>query len=331
MIDDADILIGFNLKYDLHWLQRYGIGFAGKRLWCAQVAQFAIRAQQEKYPSLNSSCEYWGLGQKIDVIARDYWDKGINTQDIPWEPLSEYARQDVDLTYSLYLKQQEYLRDKSKLARLISLLQQDLAVLQEMEWHGLRFDTAESLKRAEAMTIELDKIDTELRTIVGNHPINFNSTDHVSAILYGGNAQFVTKEPVEHTYKSGAKAGLTETRYKHHKTEVAFPRLVSPLPKSELAKGNVWSTNAGTLTRLKAKGPARTIIRLMQQRAALEQLRSTYYEGWPNKMKEADWPENEVHSQLNQCVVVTGRLSSNGPNQQNIPSDVYDLIYTRFT
>lgn len=330
-IDLCDIIVGFNLKYDLHWLKRYGIRFDHKELWCGQVAQFVIRDQQERYPSLDSSCAFWGLGQKLDVIEREYWDKGINTDQIPWEPLSEYARQDVDLTYSLYLKQQEYLRENPQKRQLINLLQQDLLILQEMEWNGLIYDTQESLRRAESLDSELKEIDESIKSRVGQYPFNFNSTDHVSAILYGGNIKFVDKQPYEHTYKTGQKQGQSVIRYKHVTKIINFPRLVTPLEKSELKKGSVWSTNEGTLVRLKAKEPARSIIKALLRRAELEQLRSTYYTGWPNKMKENDWPENEVHSQLNQCVVITGRLSSNAPNQQNVPGEVYELIKSRFT
>ena len=331
LIDKCDLIVGFNLKYDLHWLKRYGIKFDHKRLFCCQVTQFVIRNQQERYPSLDSSCEFWSLGKKLDIIEREYWDKGINTDQIPWEPLSEYARQDVDLTYSLYLKQEEYLRNNPQKRTLISLLQQDLLVLQEMEWNGLIFDTTEANKRVEILTKELDSIYAAIKGTIGQHPINFNSPDHVSAILYGGTIEFVDKQPYEHTYKSGKKAGLTEVRYHHIKHSITFPELVKPLEKSELAKGKVWSTSADTLVRLKAKGAARTIIKGLLRIAELEQLRSMYYVGWPEKIKEADWPENEVHSQLNQCVAITGRLSSSGPNQQNVPGAVYELIETRFT
>jgi DNA polymerase III epsilon subunit-like protein len=33
LIDQSDILIGFNIKFDLHWIRRYGINFSNKRIW----------------------------------------------------------------------------------------------------------------------------------------------------------------------------------------------------------------------------------------------------------------------------------------------------------
>ena len=329
LLDECTLLVGFNLKYDLHWLRKYGLALP-KKTYCTQVAQFVIRNQQEKYPSLDSSCAYWGLGQKLNVIEEEYWSKGINTDQIPWKLLDEYSRQDVDLTYSLFLKQQEYLRSNpSKKSQLINLLNQDLLVLEEMEWHGLVFDTQLAESRSNALTKEIEELDKNIRSIIGPYPINFNSTDHVSCILYGGTIRFKNSEPYEHIYKSGQRAGVPVIRYKHSFNDVTFEQLVKPLEGSELAKKGYWSTDAGTFKKLRPKGKARSIIQLLQQRAEKEQLVSTYYIGWPNRIVEMKWPANEVHSSLNQCVAVTGRLSSNGPNQQNVPSEVYDCIKTR--
>ena len=329
LLDKCSLFIAFNAKYDLHWLRKYELRLP-KKVWCTQVAQFVILNQQEKYPSLNSACAYWGLGKKLDVIDEEYWSKGISTENIPWTLLDEYSRQDVDLTYSLFIRQQEYLRENpSKKTQLINLLNQDLLVLEEMEWNGLVFDTELANKRTVKLRNEIEELDKNIRNIIGVYPINFNSPDHVSCILYGGTIRFKTGEPYEHTYKSGSKAGVTVTRYKYTFQDVTFEPLVQPLEGSELAKKGYYSTDAGTFKKLRPKGKARSIIELLQQRAEKEQLVSTYYTGWPNKIAEMRWPENEVHSSLNQCVAVTGRLSSNGPNQQNVPGEVYDCIVTR--
>jgi DNA polymerase-1 len=330
-INRASLVVGFNLKFDLHWLRKYDILLgSGRRLWCCQATQFVIRNQTEKYPSLNSSCAYWNLGSKLDVIKAEFWDKGLDTTDVPWELLSEYSVRDVDLTYSLFLKQQEYLRLNPKLERLVSLVNQDLEVLAEMEWNGLLFNTEESVKRCEAEQKTISEIDVSIKELIGNHPINPNSVNHVSCILYGGVIEFVSRVPYEHIYKSGSRAGETHVRFNKETKVVSFPRLVNPLPKSELAKEGLWSTAEGTLRRLKAKGTARTIIKLLLRRAKHEQLRSTYYEGWPKRISEMDWPENTIHSQLNQSVAVTGRLSSSNPNQQNPPPEVTELVESRF-
>lgn len=334
LFSDADLIVGFNLKYDLHWARRCGIityGVLNKTLWDVQLAQFIIRHQQEKYPSLNSTCEYWGLPKKLDVVETEYWDKGLDTTDVPYDILCEYGKYDVELTYKCYLKQMEYLQDKPELARLIRIANMDLLVLAEMEWNGLRYDVAESAVRAKDIEREIAELDQSIKGIVGPYDFNFNSNDQLSCLLYGGTVKFSRAIPYEHTFKSGQRAGQTVTRYKHEETEVVFPRLVKPDDRRKLAKDGYWSTDASALSSIKTKNrTAASLIKTLLRRSELERLLSTYYVGFPKKIAEMDWAEGEIHSNLNQCVAVTGRLSSTNPNQQNIPPEVYELVKTRF-
>lgn len=335
VIDQSTLLIGFNFKYDLHWLRRYDIisydGVLNKtrRVWDCQVAQFVIENQQNRYPSLEGSCEYFGIKGKFKDIVDDYWSKGIDTPDIPWEIVEQRGRTDVELNWKLFEAQQKYLEDKPGLMRLIKLLNMDLVLLAEMEWNGLIYDTEESKQRAEKLQQEIDTIDKTLRGMVGSG-FNFNSGDHLSAILYGGLCRYVEKEPYEHTYKSGPKSGLTETRFHHKKIEKTLPRLVTPLKGTELKKDGYWSTDDSVLKRLRAKGSAKKIVDLIRKRSELERLVSTYLRGFPEKISDMDWPEGELHGQINQCVAITGRTSSSNPNLQNIPPEVNELVKTRY-
>jgi len=78
-VDAADVLVGFNIKFDLHWLRRYGIDFSKKRVWDCQLVEFILRNQAESYPSLNATAEYYELGSKLDEVKENYWKNGIDT------------------------------------------------------------------------------------------------------------------------------------------------------------------------------------------------------------------------------------------------------------
>ena len=127
-------LLLFNAKFDLHWLRNIGCQLPKDlQIWDCQLAEYILSNQQWKYPSLDEACEKRGLGNKIDVVKTEYWDKGIDTKDIPTEVLTEYLQQDLALTYKLYeaqlaaFKTEEH-RGKYRLFRLHC---QDLLVL---EW-----------------------------------------------------------------------------------------------------------------------------------------------------------------------------------------------------
>jgi DNA polymerase-1 len=205
----------------------------------------------------------------------------------------------------------------------------DTLVLAEMEYNGLKYDIEESNLRADKLKQELANIEQQLKDILGV-TINWNSPYHISAVLYGGVLKSVEETPYEHTFKTGQRAGQTVTRTHKKEIETTLPRLVEPLEGSDLKELGYWSTDDSTLKRLRLRGSAKSVVGLITKRNELERLSSTYYVGFPKKAREMDWPEGELHGQLNQCVVVTGRLSSSGPNIQNMPPEVDELVTTRY-
>ena len=76
---------------------------------------------------------------------------------------------------------------------------------------------------------------------------------------------------------------------------------------------NGWSTNAAVLEKLSADHelPAKVI-----EYRELAKLRSTYLDALPLLIDPAD---GRIHTNFNQTVTATGRLSSSDPNLQNIP------------
>ncbi|MDX9757145.1 MAG: hypothetical protein RBT52_06565, partial [Sulfurimonas sp.] len=198
-VDDASLLVGFNIKFDCHWLVRYGIKFDNKRIWDCQIAHFLIVNQREKFPSLNGVAEYYGLGKKEDVVAA-MWKEGINTPDIPWETLESYLKQDLNLTYQIYLKQKDYFKDHPALYRLFFLEMLDLPILQEMEMNGMRFDKEKSLVKSKETLTHLTRLYDRYNFAV---PINLSSGDHLSALLYGGTIKEKYRESYQFIYKDG--------------------------------------------------------------------------------------------------------------------------------
>lgn len=103
----SDLVVLFNGKFDLHWLRKIGIDISKIKVWDCQLAEFLLNNQQTKYPSLDDTAEKYGLSKKLDIVKTEYWDKGIDTDQIPREILSEYLTQDLVLTQQVYEKQRE--------------------------------------------------------------------------------------------------------------------------------------------------------------------------------------------------------------------------------
>ncbi|MCR4308206.1 MAG: DNA polymerase, partial [Candidatus Berkelbacteria bacterium] len=310
-IISASRLVGFNLKFDLHWLRRYGIVIpSNSRVWDLQLAHFLLRGQKTIYPSLNDTLEFYGFPPKDPTIERDYWSKGIDTPDIPPELMLKYLTRDLEATMEVYQAQQDEFKQLPQLYKLFQLQCDDLLVLEEMEWNGLWFDQITAQSKAEELLDEIKNIEQELNGYISNVSLNWNSTDHLSLFLYGGILKLERREVVG-VYKTGAKVG--EPRYRIIEDEFPLPRLFEPIPRSELKKEGYYSTDESILRQLKGR---KAVIDLLLRRSELTKLSETLV-GLSNIVRKKDWPDGELHGQFNQCVAQTGRLSASQPNQQN--------------
>ena len=323
-VNEADVLVGFNIKFDLHWLQRYGIDFKTKRVWDCQLAQFIIMNQSNPYPSLNGTAEYYDLGTKLDEVKENYWKNGIDTDKIPYHILDEYLKQDVELTYSVYIQQQDMIQGKE---RLISLHNQDLLVLQDMEYNGLQYEYDKSLILGNELDEQISKLDKRLYEYHMFDNFNPNSNVHLSALLYGGTISYREQEECG-VYKGGARQG--EVKLKWVDKEKVMPQLFTPIEGTDLAREGQYQTNDDTLKRLKGSEESMGILKVLLTRATLEKRRGTYYMGVPALIDTMGWTSNLIHGQLNQCVAKTGRLSSSKPNLQNFDGEIKSLFTTRY-
>lgn len=107
--------------------------------------------------------------------------------------------------------------------------------------------------------------------------------------------------------------------YAGHKFNINSPQQLSgvlfrelQLPGAKKTKTG-YSTDASILEGLKDDYP---IVKLVLEYRQLTKLKSTYIEALPALINPAT---GRVHTSFNQTVTATGRLSSSGPNLQNIP------------
>ncbi|MEA2012081.1 MAG: DNA polymerase I, partial [Verrucomicrobiota bacterium] len=94
--------------------------------------------------------------------------------------------------------------------------------------------------------------------------------------------------------------------------DILFKKLkISDKPK--LTKTKQFATGEPELMKYKGKHP---IIELIFDYRSLKKLITTYIDALP---KLVNPKTNKLHASFNQAITVTGRLSSNNPNLQNIP------------
>ena len=85
------------------------------------------------------------------------------------------------------------------------------------------------------------------------------------------------------------------------------------IENAKLTKSKQYQTGEEVLQKLEHKHP---IAKKILDYRGLSKLKSTYVDAFPNLVNSVT---GRIHTQYNQAVTVTGRLSSSNPNLQNIP------------
>ena len=329
-VNRADVLVAFNAKFDMHWCKRYGIDFTGKKAWDCQLYHFFKTNQQGRMPSLDGVAAFYGLPVKPNIIKTEYWDKGLDTDQVPWDILEEYSLHDVDTTWEMYVQQmKEFEQLPQNRQNLILLHMEDLLGLEEMEYNGTLYDVKRSLDMAASLEVQINAIDAGLSRYCPNCSISFNSDRQLSAFLYGGTVVKDEQETYIFTYKDPKKPPIEKKRWV--KKNYVLPKIIEPLKGTDNQNG--WSVDVGTLRTLlgKAKGFQRKILEPLVLRSKLEKRMSTYCLGTPKLMDAMQWEHLLLHPSINQCVAVTGRLSETKPNLQNQDGEMRVCFPSRFS
>ena len=105
-LDEADVLVGQNIKFDITWLRACGFKYDGY-LYDTMVAEY-LRAKARKWSlSLESLAKRYNVKQKeVDLIAPYLKDKKT-FYDIPADIVEEYGKADVIATEQVAVKQLE--------------------------------------------------------------------------------------------------------------------------------------------------------------------------------------------------------------------------------
>lgn len=328
IINGHDLLIAFNLKHDLLWCRRYGLKIQDIKLWCLQYAEFCLSGQTWRLPSLDTACQKRNLPGKIQYIKENFWERGLEINQAPWEKAEEYNSRDLEIEWALFREQVAFLKNHSGIKRLIWEGSQDLGITGEMEWNGIQYDSTLSLREGNKRLEEVAAAERRLRELVPIPQIKWTSPEHLSAVLYGGKIKYEERRPFTFTYADKNRG--TATKYRKETLFIDLPRLVEPLHGSSLKKEGYFSTDEGILRRLKARGTAADIIQINLDIRGINKLVGTYYHGIPKLVREMNWQDGKIHGQLHHCVTQTGRLSSSGPNQQNLEYGVRQCLVTRF-
>ena len=179
---DDILLIGQNLKYDLHILKNYGINTKG-RLFDTMVAHYLVAPDKR---------------HGIDAIAEDYLNyskikteqligKKGKTQlgflELSPEVVTDYACEDADITWQLYEQLKEELKEKNLQSLAENIEMPLVRILMEMEHSGVSLDIDVLKEFAEKLRRELIDLEKKIYTLAGQE-FNIGSPKQLGEVLF---------------------------------------------------------------------------------------------------------------------------------------------------
>ena len=103
-LDDADVVVGQNIKFDLSWIRECGFVYDGE-IYDTMVAEYVLSKAQRWPLGLASLAEKYDVTKKEKDLVAPYLKEGKTFYDIPWDIVDEYGRADVLATEQIACKQ----------------------------------------------------------------------------------------------------------------------------------------------------------------------------------------------------------------------------------
>ena len=239
LIDSADVLVGHNLKYDLHWLRQSNFNIEGKQYYCTMIGEYVLARGQKMSMSLAESAKRRKVHLKKSELVEESFSKGIGYEAMSMENVDEYGRSDCVSCAELFLAQiKEYQEEDSKgLLPTVDMMNQMLHVLLKMETNGIRIDSDVLSAIEEQYLNEQKQLQQTMQSIcqnvMGDSIINLNSPAQLSEIIYS--RKVIDKNKWKETFNIGLNAQgkpLFRPRLTPQEFRRAIDRMTTPVYKT---------------------------------------------------------------------------------------------------
>jgi DNA polymerase I-like protein with 3'-5' exonuclease and polymerase domains len=189
LLDQATILIGHNIAYDLMWLWESGFRYDGP-VYCTMLTEYILQRGLKEPLHLKDCAERYDLETKKQDTLKQYFAKGYATDEIPRGELSEYLSADLRATQQLCDAQYKKLNSEQYAGLLDSVILTNkvTVTLANMYRNGFKVDQSKLNEvrqefEQEKKDIE-ERLNKQVRELMGDTPINLNSPEQMSWVIY---------------------------------------------------------------------------------------------------------------------------------------------------
>jgi len=207
VLDLTKLLIMHNAQHDMMWLWECGFKYDGA-IYDTMLAEYILLRGQKLPLSLDGCAQRRQLDMQKQDTLKNYFKEGYNTNEIPLDELSFYLRGDLDTTRELFHAiEADYAEPESKSLHTIrDVTFRTCKTLTRMYMSGIRVDRSalDEVRlefEQEKAGIE-DRLQHQVRKIMGDTPINLNSPEQMSQVVFSCkvNDKKEWVELFEHTY-----------------------------------------------------------------------------------------------------------------------------------
>jgi len=300
-VADNYIVIFHNSSFDHAVLRKHGIKF--NKYHDTMLMHYVLN------PGRSHSLEFCG-----DSLSTPKMDK-------PWvgayptevnDSLLEYCANDAYVTLKLFFDLKEKLEEDKEAAGLYSNIELPFSlVIQEMEETGLAIDVAEAQKFSNEVEKWKKEILVACKEMVGLVPGAVLSFKKMKPHDERPDLTFL-REEVDESGKCSNFLFQSWVEFNPGSTKqsaYALQKLYNWKPTSQTPKG-AWQVNQEVL-----EGLDYPLAVLLSEYSKLDTIIGTFLEPFIEHVTD----NGVVHGNFNQCITLTGRLSSSKPNLQNIP------------
>jgi DNA polymerase I-like protein with 3'-5' exonuclease and polymerase domains len=313
-LEDKDLIIGHNLKFDLlylwgcevfqKWLRN------GGKVWDTSLAEYFLTGQVSQYSKLRTlAAGKYKQPERTKHIER-YFDNNVTTDRIPKDLVCFDVLEDVIDTEAIYLAQYKAAELK-KMVPFIETHMRHLLATIEMEFNGLHVDENIAFNKMQDLTEEVFPLKISILEIAEKYwpkselEFKIDSSNHISCLLFGGTIKGVKIEGF----------GL------------------KPSENWKAEKAGFYSTSEEVLVKCAVNKKSSDFCNKLLKYRELTKLLTTYFideernKGMLTRRYEKD---SCIHHELIPFGTNTARLNSKNPNQQNLPASVLDMFTSRF-
>ena len=304
LVEAKPEIIMYNATFDIRFM-RNQVGV--KDIYCTWDCYLATRLLNENEESnqLKKVHQKYVLDGKEDAFTFDDLFKGIPFTLIPLQTAMLYAAHDPEITYELYMYQKQYLRpdtDREDLQRVYWVFENIemplVKVIADMEDTGVKFDFAYN-----------EKLKDKYHKLLQEREEAFKSVcERYSEQIQDYRNKHKTDCKLENPINIGSPTQLAILLYDILGCEPQIDKKTKKVSRS---------TSEAVLTELD-NDVAKAILEYRE----FSTIVSTFIDKLPECVNEKD---GRIHCKFNQYGADTGRMSSQDPNLQNIPSHITDI------